>query len=194
MNITKKHLQNIIKEEMKKFLKEEDYDVARDRRLVGNDRKVSWEDQLEAGWSDGSTGKEPDPDYIENSIYMDAYKMGKKEYDSYGSPMAEGAKEELAARIRAHQTARGEKAGSRATGTPRPEDSVKAALGAVDKEYRRFAPDDLESIGAFEDGLRSMIDQWRAERGETPSSMMSSDERLAAINRHFDRMEKAGKI
>ena len=190
MKITKQQLQNIIKEEMKKFLKEEDYDVARDRRLGGLRSRGA----LEAGWEDGSTGSDPDSKLAKNDEYMDAYKMGRKEFDSYGSPVAEGAKEEMAARIRAHQAAQGEEAGSRATGTPKPEDSVKAALGAVDKEYRRFAPDDLESIGAFEDGLRSMIDRWRSERGETPSSMMTGEERMAAINRHLDRMEKSENI
>ena len=193
MKVTKRRLTQLIQEEITNLFKEEGSDVQRDRNLGG----LSGNALLEAGWEDGSNNRPKNPKYAENSVYMDGYKIGKKEYDSYGAPDApleEGGKEELAARIRAHRVSRGEKAGSRATGTPKPEDSVRAALGAVDKEYRRFAPDDLESIKAFEDGLRSMIDQWRVERGETPSSMMSGDERLAAINRHFDRMEKTGKI
>ena len=190
MKITKRRLTQLIQEEITNLFKEEGSDVQRDRNLGG----LSGNALLEAGWEDGSTGKDPDSKLAKNDEYMDAYKMGRKEFDSYESPVAEGAKEEMAARIRAHQAAQGEEAGSRATGTPKPEDSVKAALGAVDKEYRRFAPDDLESIGAFEDGLRSMIDRWRSERGETPSSMMTGEERMAAINRHLDRMEKSENI
>jgi hypothetical protein len=63
MNLTKKRLQVIIKEEAQRFMKE-------------SSREGHWYD---AGYIDGSDGS--DPKYMNNMTYMDGWETGNEDYE-----------------------------------------------------------------------------------------------------------------